>query len=161
ASFTDDATTVFTNAGTVRKSAGTGTTRLAVAMNNAGGVEVNAGILSVSNGSSSGSFAVAAGATLQFLSGTYALTASSDVSGDGRVRFGGPSGVTLAGSYNVADTVIEGGTASFDGDASTGSLTVDAGTFTGAGRFSVNGLLTWSSGLMSGTGTTFALGGLA
>lgn len=162
ASFTNaDATAVFTNLGTVRKSAGTGTTRLAVAMSNAGGVEVNAGMLSLSNGSSSGSFAVAAGAALQFLSGTYVLTASSDVSGDGRVRFGGPSAVTFTGSYNVADTAIEGGTASFDGDASTGSLTVDAGTFTGAGTFSVNGLLTWNSGLMSGTGTTFALGGLA
>jgi hypothetical protein len=162
ASFTNvDGTAVFTNFGTVRKSAGTGTTRLAVAMNNAGGVEVNAGILSVSNGSSSGSFAVAAGATLQFLSGTYLLTASSDVSGDGRILFGGPSAVSLSGTYNVADTVINGGTASFDGDASTGSLTEDAGTFTGAGTFSVNGLLTWNSGFMSGTGTTFAVGGLA
>jgi len=153
--------TVFTNLGTVRKSAGTGTTRLDVVMNNAGGVEVNAGILSVSNGSSSGSFAVAAGATLRFLPGSYVLTASSDVSGDGRVRFGNGSSVTLAGSYNVADTVIEGGTASFDGDASAGTLTEDSGTFTGTGTLSVNGLLTWTGGVMSGTGTTFALGGLA
>ena len=156
-----DNTIAFTNLGTLRKSAGTGTTRLAIALNNGGGVEVTAGILSLSDGNSAGSFAVSAGATLQFLSGTYVLTASSDVSGDGRVLFGAPSFVAFAGSYDVADTVINGGTPSFDGDASTGSLTLVAGTFTGAGTFTVNGLLTWNSGLMSGTGTTFALGGLA
>src|SRR5262249_41337743 len=150
---------VINNAGTLRKSAGTGTTSIDGAfLSNTGAVEVGAGTLRLGNSpttgsSSTGSFTVQAGATLDFGFGTHRLEAASDVSGAGRVRFGFGASVTLAGGYNVASTAIDGGSADFTTDAVTGALTLSngefgGGTLTGAGTMWVTGQTTWTGGTM-------------
>jgi len=157
-----DTTSVFTNTGTLRKSAGSGITTLGIPFNNAGAVEVNSGTLNVGNGTSSGSFTVAQGNTLQFFVGTHLLGAASVVTGDGTVRFGSGAIVTVAGTYNVANTVIDLGTVSFDADNSITNLTLGfGGTLTGSATLTVVGPITWTGGTMTGTGRTVAQSGLA
>jgi hypothetical protein len=51
----------FENAGTFRKSAGAGTTTVSIPFNNTGTVDVQAGILALDGGTSSGNFNAAAG----------------------------------------------------------------------------------------------------
>ena len=68
-------TNLFINDGTFRKSAGTGTTTIAVTFNNTGAVEVDSGTLALnSGGTSSGNIAMASGATLSFGASSYAIT---------------------------------------------------------------------------------------
>jgi len=152
------------NAGILRKSARTGTTAIDGAfLNNSGTVDIASGTLHLgfSGSSTSGSFTVQAGATLDFFFGTHRLGDTSAILGAGIVRFSGAA-VTLTGAYNLTgDTVISAGTAQFDADASTGTLALSGvGVLTGAGTVTVTGQTTWTGGTMSGTGRTIALGGL-
>src|SRR5262249_47868899 len=90
---------VIANAGTLGKSAGAGTADINIFLENAGVVEVQSGTfrLAQAGSTSTGRFAVAAGATLEFYSGTHRLAATSDVSGEGGVRFPYVAAVTVAG----------------------------------------------------------------
>ena len=72
--------------------------------------------------------------------------------------------VAFDGSYTVSGaTIIDGGSANF----STGqtvtlpTLTLSSGVLTGSDTVKVTGLTTWTGGLMGGSGTTDAVGGLA
>ncbi|MFQ5796053.1 MAG: CARDB domain-containing protein, partial [Candidatus Bipolaricaulia bacterium] len=168
----------FNNAGTFRKSAGTGFTDIDIVFNNSGTVDVNSGTLNLKNGgTSSGAFSVAAGATLDFIGGNHSLDTSSSVTGAGTVDFS-KSTVTISGTYNLAGTTsVTGGTVSFTGSVvnvgstltidsgmadfsniegaiTTTTLNLSVGTLTGSSNVTVTGLTTWSSGTMSGSGTT-------
>ena len=161
---------VFNNAGTFRKSAGLGTTTVGLPFNNTGSVDLQSGTTTF-NGfglnpavTGSGPWAVAGPAVLQFGGSTSTLSAGATVSGAGTV-FVSQGTVILADAYTVAHTVLQGGTTTFNAPTSTTTLDLGVGNFGGSlggsGDVTVSGLLTWSSGSMSGTGATFANGGLA
>jgi hypothetical protein len=162
----------FNNAGLVRKAANTDYFLAplggALAFNNSGVVEVNGGRLFLGGGgASSGSYVVAAGASLEFgatrgVSAGHSFAPGSSIRGAGTVQFTGPQAV-VAGDYSVASTQVivavssddrVGGNVTFDADASTGSLVMDRGTLGGTGTLTVTGSLTWGSGRMTGSGTT-------
>jgi hypothetical protein len=124
----------FNNAGTLRKSAGTGTSTFGVVVNNTGTVDVQTGTLTLTGGgSASGTFTVAAGATMLF--NTYSLNAGA--SGTGAGTFLHSSGtLTVAADVTVPNFALSGG------------------TLTGGGTLTVSDLLSWTSGTMSGGGKT-------
>ena len=167
---------IFNNAGVFRKSGGTGTTRFyAVVFNNTGTVNIETGTLSLTNGgTASGAFTGAAGSTIEFTGGTYALDPSSSVSVP-NVVFSG-STANISGSYDVANNTSLSGTTNFTAGArvlnlgsrvtlSGGTTTIDTpvaaatfvfsgGTLTGTGDLVVNDFLQWTNGTMSGAGHT-------
>jgi RHS repeat-associated protein len=129
----------FVNQGTLKKSAGAGTTAFQVALNNTGAVQALAGTLSLAGGGThTGTFAVSAGATLAFGGGTHTLAAASSVAGAGTVAFSGGT-TTVGGTYNVTGAT---------------QATGGAGTFAaGAQVLAVGPTLT-----VTGGGLTFATG---
>jgi hypothetical protein len=148
----------FNNDGTLRKSAGNGTTSIEVDLFNNGLVDVPVpvtGTLSLADsGTSTGSFTVSALATLAFASGgSRTLTAASSVSGPGTVSFSG-NNTYLNGSYNVTHSVVTGGEVDFNGPATVGTATLSGGTLAGSGNLTVTNNITWSSGVLGGTGAT-------
>ncbi len=183
----------FSNAGTFKKTGGTSTSgggvTSSIVFNNSGAVQANTGLLFFSDvgsctGVCSGTWSVAAGATLQLGSGgTAALNGS--ISGAGTVNFGSSGTLNYTGTYNITGGTTESGTiVNFTSPATvtaTGPLTVttgtlnlstgkaisvstitqSAGTLTGTDALTITGLLTWSGGTMSGAGTTNAKGGIA
>jgi hypothetical protein len=157
----------FNNAGTLRKAGSSGTTTIGIAVNNTGLVDVVNGTLSLGgsgnssgNAVSPGSYAVAAGATLGF-SGNTNLRAASSISGAGNVAF--TAGTTdVLGTYSITgNTLVAGGTVNFDTNVELPTLTISSGALSGDGTVTVDSLLTWTGGLMSGLGTTLANGGIA
>src|SRR5262249_48978457 len=103
--------------------------------------------------SSSGTFSVAATATLEFAAG-YTLVSTSSVSGPGTVVFRGTM-VMVAGTYAVSGgTMVADGAGNFARDGTPPRLTVGGGTLTGSTTVTVTGTLTWTAGIMSGSGTT-------
>ncbi len=59
--------------------------------------------------------------------------------------------MTIDGTYGVTGTtLIDGGTAAFDGDASSASAAISVGVLTGPGSFTVSNAMTWTGGTMSG-----------
>ena len=161
----------FNNFGTFLKSAGTGTTYGDIAFNNSGTVDAGSGTLDLAGGgTSTGAFTTEAGAVLEFGGGPHFLTASSSVGGAGDVLFGSETfnGFSMVdtGSYNITGTTTfrstSGGAPSveFDNDVSTGVLEIDAGTLSGVGNITINGLFSWTGGTLSGLGNVYANGGL-
>jgi RHS repeat-associated protein len=149
----------FINTGTLRKSAGTGTSLLEMDVSNAGAVEVQSGTLSLMGrgaATSTGTFAVGFEALLAFalVGGSETLTAASSVSGAGSVTFSGGT-VTVNGAYAVTGlTTFSGGEADFNADASISRLQLNSGTLGGTGTVTVTGLAAWTGGTMAGAGTT-------
>ena len=132
------------NSGTWNTS-GTGTTStvFGIAFNNTGTVNVTNGTLALyGGGTSTGSFAISAGATLNFSLGTHLL--------DNGTTF---TGVGLASVIN--DTVTAGDAASDVITAAT--FGVSGGSLNGLGTFNIGNLI-WTGGTMEGTGTTNAAG---
>jgi hypothetical protein len=175
----------FDNAGTVRKSAGTGTATLGPLFNNSGNVDVQTGTLSLSGGGlSSGVFTSEMGATLNFAGGTQTLTTASTIHGAGDVLFGRGSTTNVTGVYNLAGTTrTAGGVVNFnsseitigtalaitDGTANFTSpilvtlpaLNLSAGGLTGTSDVLVTGTFTWAGGGLRGPGRITAADSLA
>jgi beta-propeller repeat-containing protein len=139
-------TGTFNNAGTLKKTAGTGTSSISAVFNNTGSVQVagTGNSLTLSGGGTcggacNGSFSVGAGGTLSF-GGTYALNGS--ITGAGAVVFVSASSetTTFSGTYNIT-----GGT-SVQGNARANF--VPPATVTNVGALSVNCfcILNFSSG---------------
>lgn len=148
----------------LKKTAGTGTTTFAAALNNSGTVEVQVGTLAVVGGTSGGIFDVQAGSTLRFIAGalisTSTLTAGSRVAGAGNVRFDHPSFnniVNVNGTYAITGTTtVDGGTiVNFNSDtAETAVLAVIGGNVSGSGQIIARSAFSWIAGALIGTGTT-------
>jgi RHS repeat-associated protein len=157
----------FNNAGTLIRTNGTATgavTFSVIALNNSGSVRVQSGTLDVANGDSTGSFTVAAGGTLGFAGGVQTLEAASQICGAGTVRVDSGGTAHFNGNYALGPagtTLIDGGTADFSGGApvTLPRLTLQSGTLTGTGTVIVAGVLNWTSGAMSGAGTTTVAAG--
>ena len=128
----------FSNRGTFTKSGGAGATRFCpTAFNNSGQVNVNSGTLSLVGGQSTGgSFAVAAGSTLNFGSfggvfgsAPYAFDGSSSVTGAGAVSFNGDAVTFASGAtYTAGSTTLSDGSVTFNNTVSTDSYTQTGGT---------------------------------
>ena len=149
----------FIVAGTLAKTAGTGTSVVSVAISDSGVISAATGVLSLRGGgmvSGSSTFSASAGADLDFNGGTFTAPAGSSIGGGGTGTISVGSGlVSVAGTYAVAGaTSIYGGELDFNSTASTGSLTQTGGTLGGSGTLTVSGATTWYGGAMSGTGTT-------
>ena len=133
----------FVNSGTFTKSGGTGSTSFLslsvgsscttnVKFNNSGTVDVHSGTLGLEGGqSAAGSFAVAAGSTLDFSAGggPYALDGGSSVTGAGTGSFsGGTVSFAPGATYITGATTVPGGSVTFNSPASTGTYTQTGGT---------------------------------
>jgi hypothetical protein len=160
----------FLNAGTFRKSAGTGSTTIEAAFDNTGTVEIQTGALILGGGGSSdGSFIVQAEATLDFThfffttDTPHILSATSSVSGAGNVLFGYGittinSVYTITGSTSIAESFA---VANFNTNVTLATLILSDGYLGGSGTVTVSGPLVWTTGIMNGSGQTVANGGLA
>ena len=147
----------FNNLGTLRKSAGTGTSTIDIPVNSSSPVEVQTGTLSLTlGGASSGNFTVSSGAVLHFGGGTHTITLGDgeSISAAGRVRFSaGTTSIGGAGDYNVTgNTEVTGGTVNFNGVATTVNALLSGGTLGGSGTLSVTGNLDWTGGNFGGSG---------
>ena len=154
----------FDNAGTFRKELNAGTTTFGggVPLNNYGIVDLHSGALQCNDafvnngmvtlasgttnwleggGSASGSFTAQSGALVDWIGGTYTLNSGTQLNGNGTYR-------------NASATL----TCNLDLSVQNFDL---SGTLAGTGAMTVNGLMNWTSGSMSGTGRTIiAPGGL-
>jgi len=172
------------NSGTMRKTAGVGTTTTTVRCNNVGSVQVNSGTLALAPADCNGSFTASAGNALSF-SGIATLSASAVIEGAG--NFAVTTGaLTNNGTFHVDGTctftsgtmafngscfvtngplVINGGTAVFNGTGLIvpASIAISGGTLAGSMPVTVPGLITWTGGVIgSGSGPLVtANGGLA
>ncbi|MBI4292852.1 MAG: filamentous hemagglutinin N-terminal domain-containing protein [Betaproteobacteria bacterium] len=161
------------NTGTLTKSGGTGTSTINPKFVNTGDgsatgiVNVSSGTLQLSPASASsatqtGVFNVAAGATLQFASGTHTL--NNSFTGSGSVNL---SGATLipAATTTIPVFSFSGGTISGSGVLTTNSLSWSAGTLLGSLTLASGGSGTLSTsggkyiGSSSGTAGTFTNAG--
>ena len=144
----DSSVPVFNNAGTVRKSAGGGTTTWAGTLNNHGTLDVQTGTLSLTGGGlSSGVFAGTAGALLEWTAGTHTVTNGAAFTGPGTRRIA--SGATLVVAAGAAVSPA-------------GVFELTSGTLGGAGNFTVpaGGQFNWTAGTIHTGGVfTVAAGG--
>ena len=149
----------FSNNGTFRKSAGTGTASLtSITFNNAGSIELDSGTLSFepnpslpgSQGIWTGTVTGAEDTTLTF-AGPHQLEEGSSLTVPTVVFNGGP--VTIAGQYDAAastSTTTAAPAVSFTGSATvggTGAVSIDSGTISfGTGRTVALSSLTLATG---------------
>ncbi len=168
------------NLGTMVKSSGSDfVVNPGITFDNSGVVNVEAGSLTLFGGGvNSGTFNVSSGATLAFGS-TYTHGASSVIDGDGGVLFSGGShdvqgtfsargpvrltfgSAIISTPFDASSVLVRTGSMTVNAHQAWGGLTIDNfATLGGAGSFEVSGPLLWTSGTMSGGGTTKAMGGL-
>ncbi|HOC54034.1 MAG TPA: Ig-like domain-containing protein [Verrucomicrobiota bacterium] len=154
----------FNNAGTFRKSGGTGTTTLSsVSFNNVGALELLSGSLTVgsqfnqtgtctitagtltlqSGGTCQGSFAVSASSSLQLAGGSFVLSSNVVFSGPGLSRVSNAS-VTFNGSYNLPNIQFDTGTTLLGTFTLTGTMSWTGGTLAGDMTIAPGGVLTLS-----------------
>jgi hypothetical protein len=120
-------TASFINAGIVRKSAGTGPTSFGLPFFNTGTLEVQTGLVQLSQlGASTGSFSIAADAQLAIIGAGYRLDAGASVTGAGTLRTVAP--LEIAAPISIPNLILP-----------------FSGTVTGAGALTITGTLTWSA----------------
>ena len=137
----------FNNNGTFNKQNNTLTNvGTGVAFNNTGTVNVNAGTLRLEgNGTHSGSFAMAAGATLDFRFGTHNLNAAT-TSGAGTFQISGGT-VNLNGGNHTAHFLLSGGTLAGTTTPIGGAADWTGGAISGAATITFNSTLAMSGDL--------------
>jgi YD repeat-containing protein len=135
----------FSNDGTFTKSGGTSTTTFSnVIFNNTGTLDVQSGTVALDDGgTSSGAFTIEAGAEIDAGVGLpYTLEAGASELGAGLLNI--TNGATLTAAADVGLQNLE----------------ISGGTLTGSGTVTVNGVLNWILGTMSGSGQTVVNAGL-
>ena len=134
--------TQLNNAGTLKKTGGTGTTTISTQLNNTGTVQVSTGTLYLSGGGiNTATLQSNNGATLTF-GGNYTLTGGL-LTGEGSISLN-------SGTITVNDVV----------NSDVKNLTLSGSTLAGTGELVVvtNGIFNWTSGDQSGTGKTILKG---
>ncbi|MBK8063286.1 MAG: hypothetical protein IPK29_03785 [Betaproteobacteria bacterium] len=152
--------------GELRRSAGTGTAQLGLRtgagndddllfnLQNNGSFNVSTGTVRINHAdtaaSSGGSFQIAAGAAIDYASGTHNFSNMSG-SGTGILRLSGGA-INYAGASGMGYLELSGGTLSVNAGAtvSTPDLTFSGGTLAGTGQLSLTGEGNWSGGVLSG-----------
>jgi hypothetical protein len=119
------------NAGTIRKSAGTGTTAFHPYLANSGRVEARQGNLNFQNGSDvGGTFQADSAAGIFFVAGVYSIAGDLDLAGPGQVQF-------LGGTYTL--------------NLTSGTMELHGGSVVGPSV--VGGTLRWYGGRMEAGGS--------
>ena len=150
-------TELFNNAGTLRKSAGTGTTTINLQLNNTGSVDVESGTLAFeNNGIIDGQFYAAAGATNDF-SGSFSSGNAPLLNGPGAFLF---SSGTLTLTQNLIPNLqMLGGTLLLGPGFQGGSITnLTLAGMTLGGTNVVTGTLNWTAAAMQGALTVASNG---
>lgn len=132
-------TASISNQGSIKKIAGTGTSRIDVPIvSSAGGVGVApSGTLHLKTGG-----------------GTGTLNNTTIATGTGKVQFEGNYGIGAGSTISGTGTIqITSGTITIGPNLTIPTLTMDGGVLTGTGNVALNGG-TWTGGNMDGTGTT-------
>jgi hypothetical protein len=152
---------VFNNFGEFTKSVTAGETQVTAVFNSDGEVNVENGILNLrSGGNSTGIYDTSLGAIVRFSGSTHNFNAGSDFDGTGTVDFaGGTNHINTGYSYN-GNTIISNGITNFNGHVILNTLTLSGGVMGGNGTVDIDGLLTWTSGIMQDNGITNANGGM-
>ena len=154
----------FQNAGTVRKSAGAGTTTISVPFYNSGTTTVQQGTCTLTKGGTiEGVFSAASGTTINFSAGAFGYTAPPTATGPGTIQLTGGT-LTLL-SNTIPNLQLNGGTVSlgpaFQGGTIT-NLTLLAGTLNGnnmvSGTFNWAGTLPGSLSLLGGATVNWSNG---
>jgi ribosomal protein L35AE/L33A len=127
----DSTTPSFVNSGTLKKSGGTGSNYVGIAVTNTGTLRVDSGTLNLTVGSSgAGGRVLSNGATLELSGGTHTLSATSLPTGTGTLLLDGGT-VGMAVSATLSSTV---------------GLTMSSGGLSGPGALTVSGAMIWSGG---------------
>jgi hypothetical protein len=148
---------LFVNSGTLRKSAGTGTSAISMGCNNSGLVQVQTGTLSFTAfGTSSGQFTTVSGSVLAFSGGTHLLQSGSLVSGAGALSVVSGT-LNVQGALNI-NSLTNGGTLNFNQLATVypTNVTLNSGTLAGGNTVAVGGSFIWTGGVF-GPGSGFTL----
>src|SRR6266849_5468991 len=145
----------FSNAGTLRKSAGTGTTTISTPFYNSGLVTVQQGALNFSNGGTvEGTFNAAAGTTIGFSGGSFSYSTAPTLNGPGTIQFTGGS-LTLLDDL-IPNLQLVGGTLSLGTNFQGGTITnltfggTLSGNYTVSGTFNCGGGVAGSLQVLSG-----------
>jgi hypothetical protein len=154
----------FVNAGTLRKSAGAGTTQIQGRLTNSGWVDLRTGTLFVFDfeaSTNSGAFTGEPGTTLEWRTSgnlTTRFTAESRIAVPQVIFSQGKQ--TVEGSYTVDRTLIKQSQVNFStGNAVTlPNLRMESGELTGTSDVIVTGALDWIAGTMTGSGKTIVQG---
>jgi hypothetical protein len=147
------------NAGTFRKSQGTGTSSIQVTFSNNGTVSVQTGTISFSRGGTiSGNYDTAAGATINFSSGNFSMNAAPTISGPGLCQL---SGGTLTATADLPPNLLLAGgnlvlTSTFQNNGAITNLTLSGATLLSTNT--LEGAFTWGGGSISSP-LTIASGG--
>ena len=157
----------FQNAGTVRKSAGSGPTMIALPFFNSGTVSNLVGTLTFSaSGTIEGAFAASSGTTMNFSSGAFGYSIPPTMAGPGTIQITG--GTLMLISNTIPNLQLAGGTITlgqnFQGGTIT-NLTLSAGTLNGnntvGGTFTSAAALPGSLTLLSGATVNWNGGSIA
>ena len=158
-------TGIFDNAGLFDKTVASGasTTTVSTVFNNqsTGTVKVDAGTLSLTGGGTeTGAFTVAAGATLEFDGGSFALNNASAISSSGTLQVGGGT-VSESGTLSDGGTLeITGGTLTATGTITAASFSQSGGSLADTGTLTVSGTTVLSGGGMEGGSKSAVQGAL-
>jgi hypothetical protein len=143
---------VFTNAGTVEKTAPNGTATIGLTFNNTGTVDVQSGTLNLSaGGTGGGTFIVESGATLS--AGNYTLS-NATVNDAGSFQIGTFNNLTISGPSTIENLTIDGGTVTANAALTIQNLTMTGGTLTGPATVTIEDNFNWQGGSLTGTGDT-------
>jgi fibronectin-binding autotransporter adhesin len=124
--------------GVIRKSAGTGSTRINFTVNHAAGATIQAqtGAISLNaGGSAAGACDISSGATLRLSGGTFTLANTATVTG--------------AGTFTVVGATLDAGPGV---DITFPHLEIQSGTITGAGAVRMSATFNWLGGRIAGSG---------
>lgn len=146
----------FENAGLLRKTGG-GTTSFtsSIAMTNTGSVQVESGALQLQGGGTNqGAIVLNTGTTLRLSGGTFTHEAGASMTGEFLLLADGATVNLQAGISSSASLSMSGGSISTMVDQTVSSLAQSGGTLAGSAILTVSGSLSWTSGAMSGSGTT-------
>ncbi len=137
---------IFNNSGTFTKSGTSGTTSfIGNLLNNSGTVDVDSGTLSLNAAAATqietGTFNVASGATLDFVS-------NIDTVSEGDVKLNAGTQLLGSGLYE-----LDLGTISVDTDLSVTNFTMTGGTLNGPDTLTITGAFNWTGGDLDGAGT--------
>jgi hypothetical protein len=162
-------TEIFNNAGTLRKSAGTGTTQILVQFNNTGLVDAQTGTIAFGGGGAIASqFNTAASTTINFANGNFTAGTPPQLTGAGTFQFNGATltlsnnvipNLQMLGGMLVPGPAFQGGSITnltLPGTSLAGTNTVTGVATLGGGGSGVltvasNGVVNWTGGGISGS----------
>lgn len=150
----------FNNQGTLRKTSA-GTSNIAVALNNDGLIELQAGALTASGGGTCNGDIDLASSCNMTLTGTHTINAGASLTGAGTLTIATGTTTFTNAPAGTGNVVITNGNAIFNGTAAMNTLALVGGSLGGSGTLTVSGLTSWTFSTLAGAGVLNANGGIA